>query len=426
MIPIKSFKEKPALSSIFSKDTNDREICAYRFANVEFTGFNMFYPNVLIAEGDDLYLPMLERTMSLKSGTVYETLGMTWSKPDHLPSNAFTDPVFFFVYNTDNYYHFVYDTLPYLITYFKLKEETPAMKLLMQYPNPQKATVYPFVKEFLDILGVSTSDIVFINSSTLYSDVLVSTSYTHDMDSNAPPRAEIYDFYKDIASRVPVGSSFPKKIYVSRRSWLHNDYSNIGTNYTLRRKLSNEDALVEYLEKHGFKEVFTEKLSTVEKIQMFLGATHVVGAIGGGVANVVFSPPHTQLVVLVSPCFLEINARFRFCLDKVDVFYNTDTANTEPGLFKKYMRIKHKNLGVIGEIETVSDTNLLISYTDGSNTGWNSENTYQKMYIPVEDAIALDNGLNSEWVLNDIPSAVMNFDEVSPYPSLQSHTPVPA
>jgi hypothetical protein len=117
---IKSFKEKPTFSTIFSKDTNGREICAYRFPDVQFTGLNMFYPNVLITEGGgDVYLPLLERTMSLKSGTVYETLDMTWSKPDLLPSNAFTDPVFFFVYNTDNYYHFVYDTLPYLITYFK-------------------------------------------------------------------------------------------------------------------------------------------------------------------------------------------------------------------------------------------------------------------------------------------------------------------
>ena len=32
--------------------------------------------------------------------------------------------VFFFIYNFDNYYHFLYDTLPYLYTYFELKKET--------------------------------------------------------------------------------------------------------------------------------------------------------------------------------------------------------------------------------------------------------------------------------------------------------------
>ena len=43
------------------------------------------------------------------------------------------DPVFFFIYNTDNYYHFIYDTLPYLITYNHLKSDISNLKLLMNY-----------------------------------------------------------------------------------------------------------------------------------------------------------------------------------------------------------------------------------------------------------------------------------------------------
>ena len=45
--------------------------------------------------------------------------------------------------------------------------------------------------------------------------------------------------------------------------------SGIGTNYTQRRKLVNEDDLVDKLIKEDYVEVFTERLSTIEKIAYF-------------------------------------------------------------------------------------------------------------------------------------------------------------
>ena len=38
-------------------------------------------------------------------------------------SNIIEENVFFFIYNFDNYYHFLYDTIPYLYTYLELKNE---------------------------------------------------------------------------------------------------------------------------------------------------------------------------------------------------------------------------------------------------------------------------------------------------------------
>ena len=101
--------------------------------------------------------------------------------------------LFYFIYNTDNYFHFVYDTLPYLISFMEMKKTKPKLKLLMNYPNPNKKEHYRFVSEFLDILGITDNDIKIIDENTEYSSILVSTSYTHDFDSNLPPRNEIYD-----------------------------------------------------------------------------------------------------------------------------------------------------------------------------------------------------------------------------------------
>lgn len=402
---IKLFKEFNICKNIFLNNENNRKIDLYKFEECSITGLNLYYPNLLLQTKDSLILPLLERTMSLKSGTIYEKNNMEFNFCKKDCKNICNIPLFFFIYNTDNYFHFLYDSLPYLISFLNLKREIPEIKLLMQYPNEQKTSFYPFVLEFLEILNIKNEDIVIVDDNTIYKEIYISCSYTHDNDSNLPPRKEIYDFYQNMVSiikqKIDVKNiETPKKIYVSRRTWLHNDFSNIGTNYTMRRKLVNEDELVEKLLKEGFTEVFTENLTTIEKILYFANATHVVGAIGGGISNVLFSPKLTKLEALVSPTFLDVNGRFKYSLDCVDVSYNTNTEHVEKTAFKTYMRVKTKDEKIIGEIEKIYDNKLLISYTDGSNTGWNAQNTYKQIELNMEEVEKIDNGLNSPWFLN--------------------------
>ena len=397
------FKNIPVFKNIFEKDDNNREINIYKTNNVCLTGYNIFYPNILLKTNNKLILPLLERTMSLKCGTIYEKQNMEYNHKNNEIKSCITDPLFFFVYNTDNYFHFLYDSLPYLISFFELRKEIPKLKLLMQLPNPQKKEMYRFVLEFLQILNITKEDIVLANIETEYSDIYISTSYTHDIDSNLPPRKEIFDLYKnivDIVNKKHNNKSTPPKLYISRRTWLHNDFSNIGTNYTTRRKLINEDELVDKLVNDGYQEVFAEKLSTVEKIQYFSNATHIMGAIGGGLANVLFSPNKTKLKAIVSPTFLDVNKRFKFCLDCVDVDYDMRTNHIEDTEFKTYMRVKTKDGKIVGEIEKIYGNKLLVSYTDGSNTGWNSQSKYKKIELAIDNVEKLDNGLNSPWKFN--------------------------
>ena len=399
---ISSFKACNIYKNIFPIDENGRKIDLYKFENCGFTGLNLYYPNVLIKLENELVLPTLERTMSLKSGTIYEKYNMIFDYSEKDCKNICNIPLFFFIYNTDNYFHFLYDSLPYLISYLQLKNNIPELKLLMQYPNEQKTSFYPFINEFLEILNIFKEDIILVDENTLYSEIYVSTSYTHDIDSNLPPRNEIYDFYQNIVSIVKNKYSYtnvstPQKIYVSRRTWLHNNFSNIGTNYTTRRRLINEDELVENLKREEFVEVFTENLTTIEKILYFANATYVVGAIGGGISNVLFSPKTTKLEALVSPTFLDVNSRFKYSLDCVDVNYNFNTEHVEKTEFKTYMRVKTKDGSIVGEIEKIYDNKLLVSYTDGSNTGWNAQNEYKQVELNMGDVEKLDNGLNSPW-----------------------------
>jgi capsular polysaccharide biosynthesis protein len=385
--------------TIFNEDVNGREITIYKFKNAYPNG-DVFYPNCAFEIEGELVNFSTEKVMSLEKIDNDAPVITT----DVMYYNV-NEPVFYFVYNTDNYYHFIYDTLPYLISYFELKKEIPELKLLMNYPNFSKKEFYLFVTEFLDLLGINEKDILIIKSNHIYKEIYVSNSYTHGFKSNLPPSTEIYDFYTKLVNLAKEKSnididSLPKKFYISRRSWMHGDTSNIGTNYTSRRKMESEDLLVSILEKEGIKEIFTEKLSTIEKIVMFNNAELVVGAIGGGLCNVLFSNPNTNLLCIVSPTFLNINFRFKYCFDRVKCFYFDETYHTEKTFWKKWMRVNIPSMNIIGEIEDVNGDELSVLYTSNKVAGWNSELELKRIKVRNELCEALDEGLNSSWDLD--------------------------
>jgi len=397
---IEQIHEQKIEFTLFKTDENNREINIYKLENVISASDSLFYPNVLFLTHNKSKLinPINETIMSLSSLEKKDYYSDDKLKNLKYYKEVELNPLFFFVYNTDNYFHFIYDTIPYLISFIELKKNIPNIKLLMNYPNISKNSHYDFVIEFLEILGISKKDIIYINNTTTYKEIYVSTSYTHGPNSNKPPRKEVYSLFKYITSLVDDKKEHPKKIYVSRRSWVHNDLKNIGTNYTTRRKMVNENELVDYLIQNGYEEIFTEKLTTIEKINMFKNATHVVGAIGGGISNVLFSNKQTKLLAIESPNFLKVNERFIFSLENVDLKIFNDTKNTSNNLYKKYMRVKFNN--IIGEITDIVDDNLTISYLDEFVAGWNNDFIFKTITVKSEKCEKLDDGLNSEWYLN--------------------------
>jgi hypothetical protein len=226
----------------------------------------------------------------------------------------------------------------------------------------------------------------------------VSSSYTHGIDSNLPPRDEIYEFYNHIKTLIPPNETLPKKIYVSRRTWLHNDMSNIGTNYTTRRKMKNEDRLVDYLLSIGFVEVFTERLSTIDKIQIFSSADEVVGAIGGGLCNVLFAKKECKLLTIVSPTFLNVNYRFKYSLIQVNNTFFFDTKHTERTNHKLFSRVKCGD--VVGEIIGKTKDKLKIIYDESPVSGWNINEKYNVKHVNKTECELLDDGLNSQFKID--------------------------
>jgi len=393
-------KSKNAKTTFKIEDLNGRSIELYKMVTAKLGGSNIYYPNVLIKSfHDDIIInPYQERIMSLSNALNANNENKEFNKEHDYKINS---PVFFFIYNSDNYYHFLYDSLPYLILYLELKKKISDLQLLVNYSNPGRNTFYRFFLEFLDLLEIDSTQLLLANTYTIYETIYLSSSLTHGIDSNIEPRKEVYDFFKNLVLKVKgkFNLETPEKFYISRRTWVNNDDTNIGTNYTQRRILINENQLVESLEQVGIKEVFLENLTTIEKILYFSNAKLIVGAIGGGIANVLFSPANTRVVCIVSPTFFDVNARFKHSLNKTNIIYFSETTHQEKGLLKKYMRVQTNN-GLIGEILEINDKTITIGYLDDLVAGWNNSLPFKNMILDLGDFKILDNGLNSPWELN--------------------------
>lgn len=387
----------PSKELILNKTCGSNEIFCYELNNAFSSGISDFYPNTVFKSKNDYYYPINEQIMSLKDVKNDNLISFS----NHNPTKIENNPVFFFIYNTDNYFHFLYDSLPYLITFLKIKDQYKGIKLLMNYPNSQKREFYPFVLEFLELLGINQKDILIINKDTIYNKILISDSYTYTQNSELNPRKEIFEFFSNFVNLIKKQTSnldLPKKIYISRRSFIHNNYSNIGTNYTTRRKLENESELVNYLESRGYKEIFTENLSTIDKILLFNNATNIIGPIGGGLANVVFSNPKCELLGIESPEVMTVNKRFLPCFNHVKFSTFKHYSHVEQTDFKKYMRVQYNN--IIGEITNIDNNLITISYTDEFVAGWNNNNKYKTIVVDQKECKKLDNGLNSAWKID--------------------------
>lgn len=383
---------------LLNKDENGREVFAHSVTSGYFVGDSLFYPNVKIASLDSNVAinPLDERIMSLGDLDLEKRVDDVSVKK----FSAFKDPVFFFIYNTDNYYHFIYDTLPIITSYFLLKNDYPSLKLLIQYPNAQRQSLYKFVEEFLLLCGVKTEDLVFAKRDVIYDRIFISSSYTHGIDSNLAPRNEVYDLYSKLVDKVYKSNPVGEKIYISRRTWINKSFSNIGTNYTDRRKLSNEDDLVKILLKNDYREVFAEDLSSLDKIRLFNSSSKVVGAIGGGMASCLFCRPNTDVISIISPTFFEKHTRFKHCFRGKNNTFFDKTRHVDDSEWKVGMRIKNQKANIVGEIINVSKDEINVSYCDENVAGWNRNLDLKIKTVPKKDCVKLDNGLNCEWTVD--------------------------
>ena len=403
-------------TEIFKIDETNRNIGFSLLNNVFIIGRNYFYPNVLLLSEEKIISPYDEKIMSLNKDSFYDNNKYYLNIDSKIGSIIINKPVFFLIYNFDNYYHFLYDTLPYLFTYLYLKKNIPDLKLLLNYPNKNLEKFYKFNTDFLEKI-ININDIIIHNENYKYKKIYISTSLTHGGFSNNPPRKEIYQIYDLIKNNIKYENinekyinSYKKfkKIYISRRTWINKDNSNLGTDYTTRRKMINEDELVEKIINNGFTEIFAENLNSDEKIYLFSNAEIICGSIGGGMANLLFSKNETKSVVFITPFFLDINYRFKYSLEHTNItYFDNIITYKENNKIPLYCRVKIINekskyfekYGEIIEYDKDKDK-YLVNISNNDVAGFNNNIKFDNDFFNDIEFVLLDKGLNSPYIID--------------------------
>jgi hypothetical protein len=120
-----------------------------------------------------------------------------------------------------------------------------------------------------------------------------------------------------------------------------------------------------------------------------------VGAIGGGLCNVLYSNNNCNLISLNSPGFLDINKRFEYSFKQVNYIPFNDTYHESDDEFKLFMRVVVDN--IIGEIIAINNDTVTVSYTNSVVAGWNKNIQYNTVTAQKQVVKKIDNGLNSPW-----------------------------
>ena len=97
-----------------------------------------------------------------------------------------------------------------------------------------------------------------------------------------------------------------RKIYVSRQ-------------HARGRRIVNESQIVSALVDHGYEIVYAERLAFLEQVELFASAKEVISIHGAGMSNIVFAPRNAKILELGSP--LHSNGSFRTLAANCDLRY---------------------------------------------------------------------------------------------------------
>jgi hypothetical protein len=174
----------------------------------------------------------------------------------------------------DNYYHWLVEHLPKLRAIEFYSEHTGQTPDIIVQNNPPD-----YIRESLDLMGVSEERIIEWNKPAMRIDTCVVPSYPEPSPSN------LHWLRDNLAEVVPEKrSGFSKKLYISR-------------SHAPKRKISNESATMDVLDKYKIERVYPERYSLLEQILMFKQSDLIIGPHGAGLTNMVWANDTTVIEI---------------------------------------------------------------------------------------------------------------------------------
>jgi len=169
-------------------------------------------------------------------------------------------------------YHWFLDCLPRLCSLLDLVQEPIQIIVPRKMPAFQRETLLLLLKDHRNFSLVPIS-----KHEKWHLSRFIFPSFVSNHNSGYLPAA----FLQKIREKVWAGYEVQdiaekKRFYISRRK-------------ASKRRLLNEEALVQLLKPRGFQVIFAEELSYQQQVQLFYNAEYIISPHGAGLTNILFS-----------------------------------------------------------------------------------------------------------------------------------------
>ena len=178
--------------------------------------------------------------------------------------------------NADVYYFWMF----YHVTRFWLMQMVQNRNEVKHFLNNQ---LNSFQQQTLELLQIDSTDFGYLNPSATKFRQLYLPVGIHRFSFTHPGAIKWLR-----AQLLPLDSCPHRRIFLSRQD-------------AARRRLLNEEKIINRLKPHGFEVIVPSSLSVADQIEVFSQAEIVVGPHGSGFANMVFASPQAKMIEIKSP-----------------------------------------------------------------------------------------------------------------------------
>lgn len=182
-----------------------------------------------------------------------------------------------------NYGHWVIEVLPKI---YPLLEYIVNKNIKIALPETTQ-----IVDATLNFAGVPQSQIFRLpNNPTALTKVLYLSPISRHIGHPGYISPWCVDVLNRLTARIPPASQ--EKLFISRKD-------------ATGRQLLNEDQVYSLLEPLGYSYVRAGELSFEKQVELFKGASHIVGVFGAGLTNIVFCQAGTKVLMICPNHFLD-------------------------------------------------------------------------------------------------------------------------
>ncbi|MGL5063602.1 MAG: tetratricopeptide repeat protein [Microcoleus sp.] len=184
------------------------------------------------------------------------------------------------------YFHWMFD----VITRFDLLQRSGLMETIDKFVVNACDAVYQ--TETLNILGIPPDKILESRCSLhITADKLIVPSIFYDGCGAVSKWKCEYLKQVFLPEKLLPNPNYAERIYISRQQASY-------------RRIVNEEQVISFLEKFGFRTVKLETMSVAQQAACLAAAKVVVAPHGAGLTNLVFCNPGTQVIEIFSPAYV--------------------------------------------------------------------------------------------------------------------------